>query len=118
MISVCARLYSLTGDVVIHHPETMALDDVSRRLSRQPTLDGGAYIYDGGFSQADRSMSFEVGPAEATEDLKDRLSDLVRYSANVTIAVDEGVFLGVVQSLSHRAGRLTVSLWIQEKVSA
>ncbi|MEJ1365618.1 MAG: hypothetical protein RPU42_11125 [Candidatus Sedimenticola sp. (ex Thyasira tokunagai)] len=119
MISLCSRLYSLDGLLTIRRPTAnSSFDNLERRVTRQPTLDGSAFFYDGGFSEADRTIFFELDKEESTLEVKEILMDLLKYSSGVTLSVEDGVFLGVMRGIDLRAGRFSVRVLVKEKLSA
>lgn len=83
------------------HPPRLTLADGSdtqaraRRLTRTPTLDGGAVVYDGGLAEADRTFTLSVLNLTAAE--ADSLREIAAYPLH-GIALDHGYYEGYIQS--------------------
>lgn len=86
----------------------------TRRVSRSATLDGGAVITDGGFSDADRTLPVEcVYPYQGMDDDIESIAN-AGYSR---LSVPNGVFLGVVESIDSSAESVSFSFMVSEKLS-
>ena len=88
----------------------------SRRTSKSATLDGGAYITDLGYSASDRD--FELTFDNDTRDNAAQLLVLVDLAKNyntLRMSSDEGLFAGVVDSITL-AKRATVRFRVSSKI--
>jgi hypothetical protein len=85
-----------------------------RRVTRTKTLDGGCVIYDGGFSDSDRTWSIE---ADITKDNWDDLWAIHKSYSLVNLAVKEGFFSGCIETAVMDAGKVTLSILIKEKLT-
>lgn len=75
------------------------LGQTTRRVSRTATLDGSCTILDQGFCHGDRTMQIKSSGPLGGETCT-RLRDLQQDYSLLHLAVPEGVFQGVMQSLT------------------
>lgn len=82
----------------------------TRRLSKTATLDGGSVIVDSGFSDSDRSFSFEFADIGPTS--RDALWEMFQEESLVYLSCPEGVFSGVLESvdIENSTGKLKFSV--------
>jgi len=113
MISISAPLYDLEGHVLLSPSPDSDLQGGSRRVSRTPTLDGGATIVDQGMSHADRT--FQITVPNISENKYNTVWYLLRTYGLVNIATREGVFSGTISRARVRSGNLEMTILIQEK---
>lgn len=86
----------------------------TRRASRSPTLDGKAIINDGGYSEADRTISLSL--RNLTQDQADTLAEIAAYPA-CTLALDHGLFEGVVIDHQFAApNRARFTFWVTRRL--
>ncbi len=71
--------------------------DYTRRVSRRPTIDGGAWIDDFGFSAGD--LIFQVVCKNPTQAEFERLKRWVRHYSRMLIVTRDGVFYGSLGAL-------------------
>lgn len=60
MISLCTQLFSVDGQFLIRYTESSEVDTVERRATKYLTTDGGAEFFDGGWSNADRTLQIKT----------------------------------------------------------
>lgn len=90
--------------------------DTRRRVARIATLDGGAVLTDGGYSEADRVLTLAWVPDDATREAAIRR--LVELYLRVQVATREGVYLVALESYSPGADESTLRALVIEKLSA
>ena len=96
MIVIKPKVYFAAGNVVINERAAETdLGGVVRRLNRRPTIDGGVFIDDFGFSDGDRTIRV-VADALSPSDYE-RVKTFVRLFGLVDLLTDEGVFEGGIQ---------------------
>jgi hypothetical protein len=117
MIGLAAEFYDLDGDIVLRMPHSSTnIDDKARRATRIATLDGRAVLSDLGYTDGDRDLSITLqGYSEADKAVLERL---VRYHSTIIISLPDGCYQGSPQSLRLRAGLLTLSVALVQRVSA
>ena len=116
-VSICARTFSLSEPLLLRaDPAQSELRSSVRRMTKTPTLDGGAAIYDGGFADADRAMTLLLPPAISRKTISaiERLRD---HHLRVTVATDEGVFEALIERFSFSGSSNTLTLSIAERLS-
>ena len=113
MISLSAPLYDLEGQVLLYPSPDSELQGGSRRVSRTPTLDGGATIVDQGMSHADRT--FRIVAPNISENKYNTVWYLLRTYSLVNIATRDGLYSGVIQRARRRGSDLEMTILIQEK---
>lgn len=114
-ISISAPTYDIQGSVMFSLDPDSELVGETRRVSRRATLDGGVAITDQGFSHGDRT--FRVRKSNVSRSILDRLRRLQRTYSLLNISVPDGVFRGVIESLSAPEGELRMTILIKEKLS-
>jgi hypothetical protein len=103
------------GDCIVLNTNSQPVQENTRRLSRTATLDGGAVITDGGWSDADRNFEFMV--KNVSEYIRDALWALFLRESQVHLACPEGVFAGYLQRIRIAGADVTVSFMVQEKLT-
>ena len=107
IVSICSRSYDPLGRVevrgaVVYNP------DVSRRVTRTATLDGGCAIYDGGSTVADTTLKIAV--SNPGMDLADAARRLFELWPRVSVALPSGCYEAAPESAQMSGGTLTLSL--------
>jgi hypothetical protein len=116
MISISAPLFDTSGNVFIRAESPRAeLRAIDRRLSRTATLDGGAEIFDGGFSHADRTLIVDV--EDLSRDDADNLQRMTRVYALLIVSLVEGVFEAAPENFTERENRVTLRLLVKSILS-
>ena len=114
MISICPREFSSTHLLFDAHPGT-TLRQAERRMTRTATLDGGAAITDGGFSDADRTLQIRLRPRDVTQSIVDDI-ETVKAFTRVSVAFDEGVYEALLQRYNLGSSP-TLTLAVASKLS-
>lgn len=114
MISISTLTQNSSGSVVLHESPESSFEDMSARISRTKTLDGGVTITHSGFSHGDRTFTIL---AEVTEAEADVLKTIHQTETMVWISCKEGFFSGVIDFLETDSGSLNMSILIKEKLS-
>lgn len=115
--TISASTFDLEGHFsVTLAPDAAAASEITRRVSRSPTMDGGAAIYDAGFSDADRivTLSWQQGSAE----YEAGIARLLRIHARLVVSTRDGVFLAAPESYTPANGQSTMRLLVQQKLSS
>lgn len=98
------------------HPPWLRISPASdihsraRRLSRSATLDGGAVFTDGGWCDADRTLSLDI--LDLTPETAATLAEIATAD-EVHVSLPEGLFRGRVSAVNFAggtAGRLTIQV--------
>jgi hypothetical protein len=113
MISITSTTFDPDGPLILHPLPDSAMTEVSRRVNRTATLDGGAVVNDGGYSVADRTWRLRwVLRSEA--ELR-RLQAFVQTRSSVRVASREGCFRAIVSKARADSTRAELELLLLEK---
>ena len=115
MVFFSAPIFDPAGAVVLFAERGQSsILGYQRRLSRTATLDGGSYIYDGGFSHADRTLKFTI--STISESQLDILLHLCRDYTVINCAIADEFFLAVLEEVSVTS-EVKIKLLVQSKLS-
>ncbi|WP_301585021.1 hypothetical protein [Halomonas alkaliantarctica] len=105
-IGLAARGYDPSGALLLPHRDGSTLGDISRRVSRVRTLDGGVSVTNRGHSPGDRTitLSFSGMPHALVEQAR----RMVRLHSFVTVSTPDGCFIGVPSDYAERRNELTI----------
>ena len=88
-------------------PDAIIAPEQTRRVTRTPTLDGGAAVYDGGFNFGDWTLNINI--PNITSAQHETVQFFTQKIGRVMVSTDEGMFLGVVEKYSGiGTGALTI----------
>ena len=103
------------------HPPALHLAQSSdtaardRRMTRTPTLDGGAVIHDGGWSEADRTMTLVIRHLSATD--TETLTTIAAYTEQ-HLALSHGLYRGRVKThVMKGATESQIVFWVTAKLA-
>ena len=115
MIGLAPLTFDADGDLLLREvPGTLQPGEVTRRVTRRPTLDGGATFEDRGSYDADRQISFRVRP---TRELRDTLERLVTTYRWLLVVIPDGVFVAAPQRADLRGSEFRLNLLVKERRS-
>lgn len=116
VVGLCSVLFDLEGDVVVNpHPDTN-LGELSRRVNKDKTLDGGVAVTDGGFSEADRDIMLvwkTLAPAREAI-----ITGIVKTHSLVNVCTRDGVFQATPGAYRTSRGRSSVQMIVRERLDA
>ncbi|WP_375191796.1 hypothetical protein [Marinobacter sp.] len=114
MLTINAPIFDIDGHETIDSPELPGLSDFSRRVTRTPTLDGGAAINDFGYSDADRVLDIEWVPRSQRQ--TDNLARMVRTYGRLIVSCKEGCFLGAPESFSPGDDTTQIRILVERRL--
>lgn len=115
MIAISAPVFDITGAMVFKDAGDSEFDTVSRRVSRTATLDGGAYVSDAGYSDADITLVFKVKQLTSADVINLRR---MFSSYNTLVATTPRAAYSVAPTgFTYRSGVGTLTLYVREKIS-
>lgn len=115
-IALSSQLYALDGAVILRDLSAESdLHSSARRVTRTPTLDGGAHFFDTGYTAADRTITVGVDASSISSDQRASLQALMRRYAFITCVTAEGVFVASPESYAETNGRITLTLLVKEQ---
>jgi len=115
-VGISSHTYDLEGAFILDADyENSDLSTLSRRESREPTLDGGVEVIDSGFSHGDRTITI-VSRIE-DEDIIDNLRIFFQTYSNVVLSLKDGVFDAYMSEFNNDFGLVTIVFLIYEELS-
>lgn len=117
MIGLATQVFDLNGALLLFGTRAESeLSEVSRRVSRTATLDGGAVVTDGGYTAADKTL--KIVAERVSAETFAAAQYLVRNYGSLMVATDFGLFLGAPESLSlDNTGRLRLTVLVTEELT-
>jgi hypothetical protein len=114
MIAISTLYFDPLGALVFDEvpQDAVAALSVSRRVTRTPTLDGGASIVDGGYSAADRTITLKLVPETPLEDVLN-LQRIVKTYSLVLVLTSDGAFLTAPRDFVVSGGRATATFLVK-----
>ena len=111
---ITATLTGIDAGESISLPIMPIQPELSRRVSRVATLDGGAVILDGGFSDSDRNFLLEC--PDVDNGLFEEMEALARVSGEIRLSIVEGRFVGVIEHVKSTGSGLEVKFMVRLKI--
>lgn len=116
MIGLSALTFDTAGAVSWQRDHRSRLTDLTRRVQRTATLDGGAAVVDRGYTDADRTLVLVAeSPDEALVAAVERL---VRTYDRLLATTREGAYEVAPQRLTLREGELALTALVAARRSA
>ena len=113
-VTLSARTQDPLGVVTLTASARSAQGDISRRVSRTKTLDGGYAIHDGGHAMSDRDIRLQWR-SDATADAA--VERLVRLYGQVTLSQRDGCYLVALQAYRPGQPYATLNLLVLERLA-
>lgn len=88
--------------------------DITRRVSRTATLDGGAAFDDGGYSDADRTIDVRWATGTAADEA--RVQRLLKLYTRVTVAIEDALYLAAPERYTASDGQSRLTLLIASRL--
>lgn len=111
MIGLSTKIFDSLGDESFPDSDIINLDNkVTRRVISTPTLDGGSYVSDQGYSDTDKRMNFDVLYLS-----KNRVENIIRIAklhSKIFICSAEGAFLGTISQVYYKNGKMRINIVI------
>ncbi|KGE78277.1 hypothetical protein [Halomonas salina] len=106
VIGLAARAYDPEGALVLPWRDGTNVGDLTRRVSRTRTLDGGVAVTDRGHAAGDRTLT--VSLEGRTISVVERVRRLLRLHGQVTVSLDDGCYTATLSEYNERRQELTV----------
>jgi len=115
MIGISTKVYDLNGFVTFNSTKVRMNTsvDMSRRVNKQKTLDGGAFTSDFGYTPVDRDYNITLLGISREE--LDILKNIVELHSESVITTREGAFnciLSLVKQFDIRNGETKIKLQV------
>ncbi len=107
--------YDPSGYIELQVLDESSFVETTRRVSRVKTLDGGAVISDGGFSDSDRTIVLRWKPTSAAVDSE--IERLAQTYPLLTISTRRGVFRAAPERYTPGDDESALSLLVLSRLS-
>lgn len=101
--------------VLLRDDSQSTIKSYSPRVSRSPTLDGGAVIENLGYSDGDREFEF-ISRVDSATRLK--LESMVKDEVYLVVSTRDGVFYGSINGMVTDRGDVSIKFLAQERDDA
>ena len=113
-ISISTRSYSAYPPLVLPlEPDTSDMRQATKRVTRRATLDSGCVITNTGYSDSDRTLNVR---ANVTKAQGDQAWEMFQQYSLLTFAVNDGVFVGAIETMNIQNGKLDMTVLVKEKL--
>jgi len=117
VIALAATQFDVDGAVLLPTAETRSrIQDRTRRVYRQATLDGGATLIDRGYTDADRTLY--VTERAVSQAVADAVIYLFETYTRILVATRHGVYHAAPSQYTYAGDELTLTALVSSKVSA
>jgi hypothetical protein len=114
-IVLSSRVFDLEGFVPLRVQANSQQFDKVRRVTRTATLDGGAFITDFGYTDSDRTFTFQINKLDRVGIAA--VERLMRTYAEIGVATFDGFYVGAMSGTQVRNGVLQVTVLVKERLS-
>lgn len=111
MISLCNISVDSPKNIVFDELALSENEELSARVTRVKTLDGGCEIIHSGVSDADRTLRYT---AFLNAEKAGIISWLFKNETLITVANNDGVFLAVIEKFYNDNGKVKITLLVKE----
>ena len=115
MIGIATTTSNATGAMIIREKPESDLNNYPARVSRYATLDGGAVIVHGGYSDGDRTLKVLADMSESDEGT---LLNIHQTETLLNISIADGVFSGAIERFFCKGGAVELTILLKEKLSS
>ena len=113
-ITLSTTTYDPLGSVRIVPDRTSDAGEISRRISRTKTLDGGYALHDGGHAISDRDMRIAWTADTETDYIVEHMA---RYYGQIVVSTRDGCYLAAISAFKRGQPLSRVDLMILERQS-
>ena len=114
ILSISAPQFDIDGSELLHGVDEAPLQAIRRRVSRTPTLDGGAAINDFGYSDSDRTLDIRWPARDRVQ--ADNIARMVKAYSRLIISMPEGVFVGAPESFDPQSEELQLTILVEKRI--
>lgn len=115
-VTLAAAIFDPSGSVSLKiDPSKSKWVNGKRRTTRTKTLGGGVFIFDGGFSHGDRTLTFKINTISP-----DDLTILLHLRDNhttITCSIEDEFFLGVIDDVNLDPS-INITFLVKSRLSA
>lgn len=114
MLTINAPIFDIEGHETIRSPSPAGLFDFTRRVSRVPTLDGGAAINDFGYSDSDRTLQIEWRSASRQQ--IENIRRMAQIYGRLIVSFSDGCFIGAPESFAPQEDTSTLTILVERRL--
>ncbi|RLB92211.1 MAG: hypothetical protein DRH26_06800 [Deltaproteobacteria bacterium] len=114
MIGLSKTTADTTGDIVIYESKDSQIKELSARISRTATLDGGCVITHYGAQDSDRTFRVRVNLNETDSET---LKNIFEGSTIIYCSTEIGFFSGAISKFKDNNGEIDLTFLVKEKLS-
>lgn len=112
-VTIASQGFDLQGFLVLDCLPDVNSGEVTRRVNRVATLDGGAAFNDFGFSEADRTIELRWKPV--SEAHNQQAATLVQRHSRVLIGMPDGLWLAAPERFKPTPTECSMVLLVERK---
>jgi hypothetical protein len=113
-VHLTTPVYDINGAVAIDVLPTTELGDVTRRMNRTQTLDGGVAVNDYGHSEADRTITLRWRTLD--REAEANIIRLVKSYGLLNVSTRDGLFSAAPETYRNTANESSLILLVKEKL--
>lgn len=113
-LTISAPVFDINGTEKLEGVDESRIGGFSRRISRTPTLDGGAAINDFGYSDADRTLDIRWPVRSRAQ--ADNIARLVKTYNRLIVSMPEGVFIGAPERFTPNNDELQLTILVEQRL--
>lgn len=111
MIGISTKIFDFEGADIFFDVDIQDLNNkIQRRVASTPTLDGGSYVSDQGYSDSDKLLSFKI--SNLTRARAENLIRIAKYHSRIIVTMNEGAFEGIIHQIYYLQGELVVNITV------
>lgn len=114
MLTINAPIFDVEGHETIQSPNPSGLFDFTRRVSRVPTLDGGAAINDFGYSDADRTLQIEWSSTNRGQ--IENIRRMAQIYGRLIVSFSDGCFIGAPESFAPQEDINSLTILVERRL--
>jgi len=108
MISLSAPVFDPQGSVQVTASANSTIGDISRRIRKRQTLDGGVVVIDRGHSFGDSTWTIVVD--NVSKAVSDKLERMLRIYQTLTLVTPQGAFIVAPSTFSFKNGSASMKI--------
>lgn len=102
-IGLSTQLFDLDGDIILVHDDTFDNEEITRRVAKVATLDGGVSASDLGYTSSDRVITIV---SDVSREIANQLINMIKTHSDFWLTTREGAFTGKATRLRRANGRV------------
>lgn len=116
MLTINAPQFDIEGHIMVRNAERSGLFGFGRRVSRMPTLDGGAAINDFGYSASDRTFDITWNPESEVQ--VEQVRRMAQVYGRLIISFSDGCYLVAPENFSADDETVTLTALVEMRLDS